>query len=298
LEGRTVLVTGGSSGTGLALVREAHRLGADIIAGSRSLDRLAAVSDEVGGARFHPFVADLTDERAVNGQLQALAKRGLRPTDLVHSAAGGLEPVVRQLVRRCVALRRVPEAQLAASLESARSEVRQWVDASREGAMRVNYEAPRTLFDQLAPRLPTGGSITFYSSLWSTFYAQAEVPGFYRGIAESKLALENWLASRSAAWAERGITTAIISGHIMSDTNMGELIDRFLVPFMPAEQQARFRSFYVTTADMVRATIPVLVNAGHHDARGRLVRSYVVGPSQIVDHLSADTPALADLIPL
>jgi len=293
-----VLISGGSSGTGLALAKKAHRLGATVVAGGRSQDRLAALAAELGGDRFHPFIADLTDESAVGKQLDSLLAQGVRPTDLVHSAAGGFEPVTRRLVRRCVALRRVPQDQLAAALDSARHEVEEWVAETIEGAMSINRDASRAFIDQVAARLPAGGSVSVYSGLWSTFYGRTPTPGFYRGIAESKLALEEWLEQRASSLAERGITTAIISGHIITDTSMGELIDRFLVPLMSEAQQARFRSYYITTADMVRATITVLVEAPGHAERGRLVRTYVIGPGQILDELAPSTPALADLIPL
>jgi NAD(P)-dependent dehydrogenase (short-subunit alcohol dehydrogenase family) len=295
LEGRTLLVTGGSSGTGLALVREAHRLGADVIAGSRSTERLAAISEELGGTRFHPFVADITNEAAVSVALGSLAETGLRMTDLVHSSAGGLESVVRPLVRQCVALRRVPQSDLPDAIEKARSEIAALVAASLDGAMKVNYVAARALIEKVASRLPAGGTLTVYTSLWTTF--PSRTPHFYRSVASSKLALDTWIRERAPAWAERGITTAIVSGHIILDSAMGQLIDRFLVPLMPAEGQARFRSYYITTADMVRATIAVLSKP--EPARSRaMAMSYVIGPHRILDELSADTPALADLLPL
>ena len=295
LEGHTVLVTGGSSGTGLAVVREAHRLGAEVIAGSRSPERLAALSEELGGERFHPFAVDITDAAAARTALLALAAGGLRPTDLVHSAAGGFEPVVRQLVRRCVALRRVPAGELPAAIESARAEITPLVAASREGAMRVNYTSARSLIEEVATGLPRGGSITVYSSLWTTFFTRA--PGFYRSIAESKGALDRWVEESAPAWAERGITTAIISGHIILDSAMGQLIDRFLAPLMPAPAQTRFRSYYITTEDMVKVTITGISEAAARPGRS-MIWTFLIGPHQVLDDLSEDTPALADLLPL
>jgi len=297
LENRTVLVTGGSNGTGLALAREAHRLGAAVVVGSRSAERLATISQELGGTRFHPFVADLTDEQASKMALRALAAGGVRLTDLVHSAAGGFEPVVRRLVRRCVALRRVPADELPAAFDAARSEVMPLVAASLDGAMKVNFTAARALIDEVAGSLPSGGSIIVYSSLWSSFYGRAPVPGFYRSIAESKLALESWFAGRAPDLAERGITTAIVSGHIILDSGTGGLIDRFVVPLMPPAAQARFRSYYITTEDMVNATIAVLSEAERAPGRSML-NSFLIGPHQILDDLPADTPALADELPL
>jgi NAD(P)-dependent dehydrogenase (short-subunit alcohol dehydrogenase family) len=294
---RTVLVTGGSSGTGLALVRELHRLGATVVVGTRRPERYAKIATELGALRVHPFVADLTDLEQASTQLRDLLAGGPRPTDVVHSAAGGLEPILRQLMRKVIALRKVAPAELEGALEQARSEIRELVAANRSHAYQVNFDAPTRLLEEAAAALPEGGSLVFYSSLWSSFYGRVPTPQFYAGVAESKLALESWLEERAPAWAERRITTAIISGHTAADTSMGEVIDRHLAPLLGARQE-RFRGFFITAGDMVGATIDVLRLAGRADAPGGLLRRYLHGPGRVFEELSADTESLADTIPL
>ena len=65
LAGRTILVTGGTSGTGLAVAKAAHRLGADVLIGSRSQTSYAEAAAAIGGDRVAPFIADFADPRSL-----------------------------------------------------------------------------------------------------------------------------------------------------------------------------------------------------------------------------------------
>ncbi|MEG2756088.1 MAG: SDR family NAD(P)-dependent oxidoreductase, partial [Mucinivorans sp.] len=48
--GKIVVVTGASSGIGLALVREFHGLGAHVVMGARSFDKLQEIETELVGS--------------------------------------------------------------------------------------------------------------------------------------------------------------------------------------------------------------------------------------------------------
>ncbi len=71
LTGKTVLITGASSGIGAALARECASRGASVALLARRAERLDALADEIrsGGGRAFPFVCDVTRdgdlERAV-----------------------------------------------------------------------------------------------------------------------------------------------------------------------------------------------------------------------------------------
>lgn len=58
LEGRVALVTGASSGIGLAIARELHRRGATVTIAARSAERLEAAAATIG-ERCTPMVADV-----------------------------------------------------------------------------------------------------------------------------------------------------------------------------------------------------------------------------------------------
>lgn len=73
-DGRTILVTGASGGIGSATVRQLVRAGADVVAGGRSEDDLAALAGETG-CRTRPF--DLTSEDAVRAALDGLDLYGV-----------------------------------------------------------------------------------------------------------------------------------------------------------------------------------------------------------------------------
>ena len=92
LRGRTVLVTGGSRGLGLALAREAARQGARVAVCGRdpeTLSRAHAALERIGG----PVTAvecDVTDRSAVR-ELVATVSQRLGPVDVLINNAGVIE---------------------------------------------------------------------------------------------------------------------------------------------------------------------------------------------------------------
>jgi 3-oxoacyl-[acyl-carrier protein] reductase len=298
MNGRTVLVTGGASGTGATTTRELHRLGAEVVIGTRRPDRYTAMADELGGCRVHPFIVDITDGDAVENEIARLAAQGIRLTDLVHCAAGGLEPIMRRFMRQLAAIRRMPASDRGAAVEQLRRDLRVWLVDARGFADRVNYLAPRALTKWLVPMLPDGAHIMFYSSLWSSFYGQATIPAFYHTVAASKLAFERWLEASAPEWAQRGISTTIVSGHIIRDTHLGEVIDGYLIPLLPRTAQDRARSFFIDSIDMTRAAIAGLCTGQEEETTGRARWLYVFGPGQVVGGLAADAAPLAEGTPL
>lgn len=96
-DGKTVFVTGGSSGINLGIAEAFGALGAKVAINGRNPDKLAAAVDglRAKGVRAEGYVADVRDYGAISGVL-AQAVQALGPIDvLVCGAAGNfLAPVV------------------------------------------------------------------------------------------------------------------------------------------------------------------------------------------------------------
>ena len=65
LEGKTILVTGASSGIGKATAIEYSKLGAKVIAMARNKERLEETMSELSGEGHKMFLCDLTDSKAM-----------------------------------------------------------------------------------------------------------------------------------------------------------------------------------------------------------------------------------------
>jgi NAD(P)-dependent dehydrogenase (short-subunit alcohol dehydrogenase family) len=296
LTGRTILVTGGSSGSGLAGAIAWTELGAQVVLGSRSEDRYRDAAARLPAGSVHPFIADLGDPESIDGALDQLELTERAPTDIAHCAAGGLEPMLRPLLRATTALRRRPAGpERAAALAKHREEMARQASESAALAWRVNVDGPKRLIARLAPRLPDGARIISYASIWSALFAAGAYPAFYRAVAESKDGLEAWFAAEAPGWSSRRISLTVLIGHILSDTSTGMLIDRNLAPLMAAEDQPEFRSAYISTADITAAATRVL--AEPDPPTGVLRRLYVTTSGQMLDKIPPRVAAIAARVP-
>ena len=88
LAGRTVVVTGASSGIGRALARDLVDAGARVIAAARSTDKLQALAAELGGALV-PVAADVADPAAVE---RLAAAAGAVDVVVNNAGLGHVEP--------------------------------------------------------------------------------------------------------------------------------------------------------------------------------------------------------------
>ena len=296
LAGRTLLVTGASSGTGLAGALAWHRLGAEIVVGSRSAASCAEVADRIGNARVHPFVADLGDPSTIDLAMDNLEGSGITPTDIVHFAAGGLEPILRPLLRLTAGLRRMaPSRERDQAFAAGRAEMERLVAATSATGMAVNYEGPRRLLERIGPTMPDGGRIILFASVWSEM-AGAGCPAFYSSVAESKTRFEKWLNTQARESALSSLAATVMVAHVISDTSTGRLIDRNIAPLMTPEDQAAFRAAYVTTEQTVTATTRLLL--GPSGPSGVLRRVYQVGSDELTEAIAPEVRAVASRVPL
>jgi len=96
LQGRIALVTGATSGFGLATTEALVRAGARVVATGRRRDRLEKLARAHPG-EVHPVVLDLRDAPAIDGAVRGLPE-GFAAIDVLVNNAGlalGLEPAQR-----------------------------------------------------------------------------------------------------------------------------------------------------------------------------------------------------------
>ena len=89
LVGRTILITGASSGIGANFARVCAREGAAVVIGARRADRLVALASEIqsAGGRALAVPLDVADETSVIAAFDA-AQDAFRPVDGVVANAG------------------------------------------------------------------------------------------------------------------------------------------------------------------------------------------------------------------
>ncbi|SDS19361.1 SDR family oxidoreductase [Jiangella sp. DSM 45060] len=89
LAGETIVITGASSGIGLATARELVAAGANVVLGARASERLTRFGDELGAAAL-AVPADVRSEEAVRGLVAAGVARFGRVDSIVLAAGIGL----------------------------------------------------------------------------------------------------------------------------------------------------------------------------------------------------------------
>ncbi|KAK3361372.1 hypothetical protein B0T24DRAFT_539154 [Lasiosphaeria ovina] len=100
VDGRTVLITGGSSGLGLSAARQLAGKGANVIIVARNTDKLEAAVDKIRQAarspdaqRFHHVCADVTTADACARVVaDAIAWNGGSPPDVLWCCSGSAHP--------------------------------------------------------------------------------------------------------------------------------------------------------------------------------------------------------------
>jgi citronellol/citronellal dehydrogenase len=94
LEGRTVIITGGGSGIGLAIAEECLALGARVAIGARKADRLesAAATLRERGGDVYAAPLDIRDPEATQGWVDGVSAHWEGQIDVLVNNAGGQFP--------------------------------------------------------------------------------------------------------------------------------------------------------------------------------------------------------------
>ncbi len=206
LDGRTVLVTGASSGLGDRFARVVHAVGADVVVAARRADRLEALAADLPGTLA--VRADLSVAEDRERLAAAALERFGRVDVLVNNAGIGHKVAVEQ-----------------EELEDFRA------------TMELNVTAVWHLSKLLAPSMIAagGGSIVNVASMLGHVAASPVKQAHY---CASKGAVVNLTRELAAQWARKGIrVNALCPGWFRSEMTAGmeddESSQRFIATMSP-----------------------------------------------------------------
>lgn len=189
LEGRTAVVTGGSSGIGRAIAEALAQAGAHTVLVARGADRLAevAVGLRERGCTVDTVVADLSTRDGIHAAADGIATAG-QPDIVVNSAGINLRPHLGQVDQET------------------------W-----DVTMTVNLEAPFLLGQRFAPAMAERG----FGRLIHISSQQAHRSFVDSGVyGVSKGGLESLARSQSEAWSPRGVTAnTLVPGFVLTPLN-------------------------------------------------------------------------------
>jgi NAD(P)-dependent dehydrogenase (short-subunit alcohol dehydrogenase family) len=222
LRGRTVLVTGASSGIGRETAIRISRLGGTIVGTGRSVERLEAMTRELEGEGHQTVPADLTMAADVARLVEACPQLD----GVVHSAGQ---------------IKLYP--------------VRLYNEGRLEGLTGINYRAPLVLTAELLKRgkILEGASIVMLSSIMST--VGTELNGIYAGTKGALAAVARCLALELAPRRIR--VNSVAPAFVMTPMleRLGQQIE--LAPF-----QDRHPLAFGMAADVANAITFLLSDAG------------------------------------
>ena len=93
LQGKTILVTGASSGIGRAIAEACAKMGATVVLNGRNAERLKSVCNELPGENHTIIIADLTDYATVSAAVEGMP----RLDGVVHCAGIGHRKIAKML---------------------------------------------------------------------------------------------------------------------------------------------------------------------------------------------------------
>ncbi|WP_037571292.1 SDR family NAD(P)-dependent oxidoreductase [Phaeacidiphilus oryzae] len=190
LDGRTAVVTGGSSGIGRAIAEALARAGARVVVIARREAELAATVEELAavGASAAWVAADLGSRAGVRGAAERAVEPFGEPDILVNSAGINLRPPMGELGEEV------------------------W-----DATMAVNLEAPYLLGQRFGPGMAERGHgriIHVSSQQAHRAFVQSGAYGVSKG------GLESLARSQAEAWSAHGVTAnTLVPGVVLTPLN-------------------------------------------------------------------------------
>jgi ribitol 2-dehydrogenase len=213
--GRTVVITGVTSGIGLATAHAVHDLQARVIGVGRNPERLTALAGELG-ERFEPLCAHLDDARERARVTERLARLETGPHVLVNNAAECVYEspldITPQALARLFEVNVVAAAELARAAAAVMTQGAHIVQLSSVTAHHVAnakfapYGATKACVEQLTAALrwelhPRGVSVTTVSPGLVDTPIYEKVSGFEGVLAKLKSSVPRWLSAQDVAEA-------------------------------------------------------------------------------------------------
>ncbi len=238
LEGKTILVTGASSGIGRATAIECSKMGATLVITARNEERLRETLEQLEGTGHQMIIADLTDEEQLDNLVAQL------PTlDGFVNNAGISSPVLITFIKR----------------------------KKLQGILDINTIAPIVLTQRIlkAKKIHKGGSIVFTNSIGgnkvgtignSMYCASKGAIHGYLQCASLELAAQNIRVNEVQPGM---IETHILDGGVISDEDLE--IDKKRYPlgrYGQPEEVARAMVYFLSDASSFCTGSSLVIDGG------------------------------------
>jgi len=195
LAGRTVLITGASSGIGAALARAAAKAGAKVAAAARRADKLEALVAEIAaaGGTARAFAMDVEDEASVIAAYDAVEAAFGAPDSVIANAGINMEGL---------------------ALDIAIEDFDKVMAVNTRGVFLTAREGARRMIKAGSPASERGRIV-----LVASIGAHKVLPGLTAYVA-SKAATAHMGKSLAREWARKGINVNVLCpGYIRTEIN-------------------------------------------------------------------------------
>ena len=190
LDGRIALITGASSGIGAHLARLLVQAGAKVVLGARRVDRIAALSHEIGENAL-AVAMDVTDEASIVAAFDAAQARFGTPDTVLANA--GMADAGRAIDLAVDQVRRVIDTNFTAVYLTAREAARRMIAAGSKQSGR--------------------GRIVLTGSITAEMTGQGD-----SAYAASKAAVVHLGRQLAREWAQQGINVNTVQpGYILTE---------------------------------------------------------------------------------